>query len=56
MIRRSLAGILLLAAIPIASADVAFLNVSYDVTREFYKEFNPAFVSCWKGRTGECRR
>ena len=24
-----------------------------DVTREFYKEFNPAFIAYWKGKTGE---
>jgi sulfate/thiosulfate transport system substrate-binding protein len=29
------------------------LNVSYDVTREFYKDFNPAFVQFWKEKTGE---
>lgn len=29
------------------------LNVSYDVTREFYKEFNPAFIQYWKAQTGE---
>lgn len=36
-----------------AYADVALLNVSYDVTREFYKDFNPAFASYWKARTSE---
>jgi len=29
------------------------LNVSYDVTREFYKDFNPAFVQYWKEKSGE---
>ena len=53
MIRRLLTGTLLLAAMPIASADVALLNVSYDVTREFYRQFNPAFAAYWKGKTGE---
>jgi ABC-type sulfate transport system substrate-binding protein len=53
MIRNLLTGMLLLAAMPIASADVALLNVSYDVTREFCKEFNPAFIAYWRGRTGE---
>ncbi|MBS0630946.1 MAG: sulfate ABC transporter substrate-binding protein, partial [Verrucomicrobia bacterium] len=28
-----------------ASAETTLLNVSYDVTREFYKEFNPAFAT-----------
>lgn len=36
-----------------AVADSSLLNVSYDVTREFYKEFNPAFVKPWKEKTGE---
>jgi sulfate/thiosulfate transport system substrate-binding protein len=53
MIRDLLAGTLLLAAMPIASADVVPLNVSYDVTRGFYNQFNPAFITCWKGKTRE---
>ncbi len=53
MIRNLLTGMLLLAAAPIASADVVLLNVSYDVTREFYRQFNPAFIAYWKGKTGE---
>ncbi|MCA3556578.1 sulfate ABC transporter substrate-binding protein [Aestuariivirga sp.] len=36
-----------------ALADRALLNVSYDPTREFYKEFNAAFAADWKARTGE---
>ncbi|MGQ0658235.1 MAG: sulfate ABC transporter substrate-binding protein [Chromatiales bacterium] len=34
-------------------ADVTLLNVSYDVSREFYKEYNPAFARHWKEATGE---
>lgn len=34
-------------------ADSTLLNVSYDVTREFYKDLNPAFVKFWKQKTGE---
>ena len=34
------------------AADVAILNVSYDVTREFYQELNPAFAAFWKDKTG----
>lgn len=30
----------------------SLLNVSYDVTREFYEEFNPAFSAYWKQKTG----
>jgi sulfate transport system substrate-binding protein len=29
------------------------LNVSYDVSREFYKDFNASFAADWKKRTGE---
>jgi sulfate/thiosulfate-binding protein len=29
------------------------LNVSYDPTREFYAEFNEAFATHWKAKTGE---
>jgi len=39
-----------------ARADAALLNVSYDVAREFYKEYNPAFVRYWKQKTGETVR
>jgi sulfate transport system substrate-binding protein len=34
-------------------AETAILNVSYDVSRELYKDINPAFVADWKARTGE---
>lgn len=36
-----------------AIADSILLNVSYDVSREFYKDFNPAFAKYWKQKTGE---
>lgn len=36
-----------------ASADVTLLNVSYDPTRELYKEFNAAFAEKWQADTGE---
>ena len=35
------------------AADVKLLNVSYDPTRELYKEYNPAFVKYWKAKTGD---
>src|SRR3954462_9183122 len=31
----------------------ALLNVSYDPTRELYKDYNAAFIKYWKGKTGE---
>ncbi len=34
------------------AAENSLLNVSYDVTREFYKDFNVAFVKYWKEKTG----
>jgi sulfate transport system substrate-binding protein len=34
-------------------AQTTLLNVSYDPTREFYKEFNEAFAKHWKAETGE---
>jgi sulfate transport system substrate-binding protein len=46
-----LAGAVLFAGS--ASADRTLLNVSYDPTREFYREFNPLFVEAWKQKTGE---
>ena len=36
-----------------AFADKTLLNVSYDPTREFYKDFNEAFAADWKAKTGE---
>ncbi len=36
-----------------ALADVTLLNVSYDVMRDFYKDFNPAFQKAYKAKTGE---
>jgi len=37
----------------LAHADTTLLNVSYDVTREFYKDFNASFTKYWKEKTGE---
>jgi sulfate transport system substrate-binding protein len=36
-----------------ALAQSTLLNVSYDVSRELYREINPAFVAAWKAKTGE---
>jgi sulfate/thiosulfate transport system substrate-binding protein len=35
------------------AADVSLLNVSYDPTRELYKEYNPVFAKYWKAKTGD---
>ncbi|MFT4080278.1 MAG: sulfate ABC transporter substrate-binding protein [Rhodomicrobium sp.] len=34
-------------------AQTTIFNVSYDVTRELYKEINPAFEADWKAKSGE---
>jgi sulfate transport system substrate-binding protein len=46
---------LLLAAVATtcARADTTLLNVSYDVTREFYRDYNAAFCAHWRATTGE---
>ena len=36
-----------------ARAAVTLLNVSYDVAREFYKDYNAAFIRHWKATAGE---
>ncbi len=46
-------GALLLGAPLAASAAPTLLNVSYDVAREFYKDYNAAFAKHWKATTGE---
>jgi sulfate transport system substrate-binding protein len=44
---------LLCAAPGGARADAQLLNVSYDVTREFYKDVNAAFVRAWREQVHE---
>src|SRR3954452_8814702 len=59
--RRGLvAGAAGLAAAPLLASHAAaqgkpatLLNVSYDPTRELYKEINAAFAAYWKGKTGQ---
>jgi sulfate transport system substrate-binding protein len=41
-----------LSALP-ASADTTILNVSYDPTRELYKDYDVVFADYWKQKTGE---
>jgi sulfate transport system substrate-binding protein len=36
-----------------AQGNANLLNASYDVTRELFKDINPAFVAEWKKKTGE---
>ena len=44
---------MLVGSLSPALADKVLLYVSYDPTREFYKEFNTAFAADWKTKTGE---
>lgn len=46
----SLAAILSHTAL---AAEVTLLNASYDVSREFYKHYNPLFIKHWKQKTGD---
>jgi sulfate transport system substrate-binding protein len=36
-----------------AAEPTTLLNASYDVTREFYKEYNAAFIAHWQQATGQ---
>ncbi|MFO1369192.1 MAG: sulfate ABC transporter substrate-binding protein [Marinagarivorans sp.] len=50
--------IILLAATTFAAAasfakEVKLLNVSYDPTRELYREYNSAFAKYWQAKTGD---
>ncbi|GAB7536712.1 sulfate ABC transporter substrate-binding protein [Burkholderia sp. 22PA0099] len=47
------AAAMLVTAAPAAHADTALLNVSYDVTRELYKDIDAGFIAAWKQKTGE---
>ena len=47
------AGALALPGLAGAQQAQSLLNVSYDVSREFYKDFNAAFAAHWKKTTGQ---
>jgi len=49
----SIALSLLATAATAMAAEVKILNVSYDVTREFYQDYNAAFATYWKEKTGD---
>ena len=55
--RRALLAVLATVSIPCSvaaqGAGKPLLNVSYDVSREFYKDYNAAFAAHWKKTTGE---
>jgi sulfate transport system substrate-binding protein len=41
------------AALAAQAANIELLNVSYDPTRELYKDFNDSFAADWKTKTGD---
>jgi sulfate transport system substrate-binding protein len=43
----------LFAANPVRAADVTLLNVSYDPTRELYRDYNKAFAEYWQKQHGQ---
>lgn len=55
--RRHARNLLLAFGLTLAAAatakDVELLNVSYDPTREFYREFNTAFAADWQKKNGQ---
>ena len=54
--KKTLLTIALLAIVfsaPSYAKDITLLNVSYDPTRELYKEFNVAFAKDWQAKTGD---
>lgn len=50
------AALSLAVAVTAQAAEISLLNVSYDPTRELYQEFNTAFATYWKDKTGDTVR
>ena len=48
-----LAGAVVVVGTAPAVAQTSLLNVSYDVARDFYKDYNPLFQKHWKEKSGE---
>jgi len=51
--RKSISALLLALVAGAALADATLLNVSYDVARDVYKDYNPLFQKYWKAKSGE---
>jgi sulfate/thiosulfate transport system substrate-binding protein len=53
--RKQLLSAVIITALTLGSAfaQITLLNVSYDPTRELYKDFNAAFGKYWQGKTGQ---
>lgn len=52
-IQRAFFVFFLFGALAVHAKDFTLLNVSYDATREFYKEYNAAFAKYWQAKTGD---
>ena len=48
-----LVALIFASAFALTAKAVTLLNVSYDPTREFYEEFNAAFVKFWQQKSGD---
>ena len=46
-------ALFVLASLPACAQQATLLNASYDVAREFYKDYNAAFVAHYKKTTGQ---
>jgi sulfate transport system substrate-binding protein len=44
---------LALSFVGVAQAQTSLLNVSYDVARDVFKDYNPRFIAAWKAKSGE---
>jgi sulfate transport system substrate-binding protein len=49
----AVSAIVSLLAAQTVLAQTSLLNVSYDVARDFYKDYNPRFQKYWKAKTGD---
>ena len=49
--RKMVLAVVLAGLAQLGAAEKALLNVSYDITQEFYKEYNTAFIAHWKQAT-----
>ena len=48
-----IAAVLLYGAAGAQAKDISLLNVSYDPTREFYRQYGDLFAKYWKAQTGD---
>lgn len=51
--KAALVGAAILLSSVTFAKDINLLNVSYDPTRELYRDFNAAFAAHWKEKTGD---